>query len=281
VSERERWWQVSVVITDDNVDQVAAAVVAVTGQGVEEPAPGQLTTVLDSAVSADHLVSELRRAFGGIDARVTEIEPVNWVERWRDGIQTRRFGRLVVTPSWLPVEPQGDEVVVTIDPETAFGSGEHGSTRAAMTLLERHLEPGDRVLDFGSGSGILAIAAVLLGAGAAVGIEVDEEANPVAEANARRNGVETRVTFLTGDAGQLYQLFGPVDLVCSNILRSVNTLLLPAIRDALSPDGVAIFSGMEEAERELFLPVLAEAGWQVIDEASDAGWRSVAARRPS
>jgi ribosomal protein L11 methyltransferase len=281
VSDRERWWQVSVVITDDNVDQVAAAVVAVTGQGVEEPAPGQLTTVLDSAESADHLVFELRRAFGGIDARVTEIEPVNWVERWRDGIQTRRFGRLVVTPSWLPVEPQVSEVVVTIDPETAFGSGEHGSTRAAMTLLERHLEPGDRVLDFGSGSGILAIAAVLLGADAAVGIEVDEEANPVAEANARRNGVENRVTFLTGDAGQLYQLFGPVDLVCSNILRTINTLLLPPIRNALLPDGIAIFSGMEDAERELFLPVLTEAGWQVIDEARDAGWWSVAARRPS
>lgn len=277
----ERWWQVSVVTTDDKVDQVAAAIVAATGQGVEEPTPGQLTTVLDSAESARELVAELGRAFDGLEVMVTEVEPVNWAERWRDGIQTRRFGRLVVTPSWLPVEPQASEVVVTIDPETAFGSGEHGSTRAAMALLERLVTPGCRVLDFGSGSGILAIAAVLLGASAAVGIEVDEEANPIAEANARRNGVDNRVTFLTGDAGQLHQLFGPVDLVCSNILRTVNTLLLPAIRDALLPEGIAIFSGMEEPERELFTPVLAEAGWLVIDEARDAGWWSVAARRPS
>lgn len=277
----ERWWQVSVVTTDDKVDQVAAAIVAATGQGVEEPTPGQLTTVLDSAESARELIAELGRAFDGLEGMVTEVEPVNWAERWRDGIQTRRFGRLVVTPSWLPVEPQASEVVVTIDPETAFGSGEHGSTRAAMALLERLVTPGCRVLDFGSGSGILAIAAVLLGASAAVGIEVDEEANPIAEANARRNGVDNRVTFLTGDAGQLHQLFGPVDLVCSNILRTVNTLLLPAIRDALLPEGIAIFSGMEEPERDLFTPVLAEAGWLVIDEARDAGWWSVAARRPS
>jgi len=277
----ERWWQVSVVTTDDKVDQVAAAIVAATGQGVEEPTPGQLTTVLDSAESARELVAELGRAFDGLEVMVTEVEPVNWAERWRDGIQTRRFGRLVVTPSWLPVEPQASEVVVTIDPETAFGSGEHGSTRAAMALLEKLVTPGCRVLDFGSGSGILAIAAVLLGASAAVGIEVDEEANPIAEANARRNGVDNRVTFLTGDAGRLHQLFGPVDLVCSNILRTVNTLLLPAIRDALLPEGIAIFSGMEEPERDLFTPVLAEAGWLVIDEARDAGWWSVAARRPS
>src|SRR5690606_20410338 len=143
-------------------------------------------------------------------------------------------------------------VVVTLDPESAFGSGEHGSTRAALALLERLLVPGHRLLDFGSGSGILAIAAARLGGTMAVGIEVDDEANPIAEANAARNGVADRVTFLHGDAGALHPLVGQVDLVCSNILRTVNTLLLPAIREALRPGGVAIFSGMEEAEEPLF-----------------------------
>ena len=80
-------------------------------------------------------------------------------------------------------------VVVLMDPENAFGSGEHGSTRAALTLLEALLRPGDRVLDLGSGSGILAIAAARLGAGRAVGVEVDAEANTVAVRNAERNGV--------------------------------------------------------------------------------------------
>lgn len=274
------WWQVAVECRESDTDLVAAAIVAVTGQGVEEPAPGSITTVLGGEFDAKRLLGELAAQFPGLEGSVTPLEPVDWTVRWRDGIITRRFGRLVVTPTWLPVEPVPNEVVVMLDPETAFGSGEHGSTRAALTLLERHLQPKMRVLDFGSGSGILAIAAALLGADGAVGIEVDDEANPIAEANARRNDVADRVTFLTGDAAELHGLVGPVDLVCSNILRTVNTLLLPAIRDALVPGGLAIFSGMEAAEESLFLPVLAAAGWQVADSVHDAGWWAVAARRP-
>ena len=83
--------------------------------------------------------------------------------------------------------PRDDQVVVSIDPESAFGSGEHGSTRGALALLERRIAAGDRVLDLGSGSGILAIAAVELGARSAIGIEVDADALPIAEANARKN----------------------------------------------------------------------------------------------
>jgi ribosomal protein L11 methyltransferase len=170
--------------------------------------------------------------------------------------------------------------VVVLDPETAFGSGEHGSTRAALSLLERHLRPGDQVLDLGSGSGILAIAAAKLGAASAVGIENDAEANPVARRNAERNDVTGVVTFVDGDAGDLAPLLGPADVLLSNILRLVNASLLPAIVAALRPGGLAIFSGMEEMEASLFRPVLAAAGLTVLDEVTDTGWWAVAAARP-
>lgn len=274
------WWQLSVQCRPEDTDAVAAAVVAATGQGVEEPEPGRLSTVLPTAVDARALAGSLVAGFPALEAAVTEVEPVDWSVRWRDGIVTRRFGRLVVTPSWLPVVPAAGEVVLTLDPESAFGSGEHGSTRAALALLERRLQSGHRLLDFGSGSGILAIAGALLGAASAVGIEVDDEAIPIAEANARRNAVTDRVTFLLGDAGEMHRLVGPVNVVCSNILRTVNVLLLPAIREALRPDGIAIFSGMERAEREMFLPVLEAGGWSVLEEQVDADWWAVAARRP-
>jgi ribosomal protein L11 methyltransferase len=275
------WWQVHIECLSEDTDLVAAAIIAATGQGVEEPEPGVLTTVLPSDVDAKRLIGDLAARFLQLEGSVTRLEPVDWTVRWRDGIVTRRFGRLVVTPSWLPVADDADSVVVTLDPESAFGSGEHGSTRAALTLLERHLVPGQRMLDFGSGSGILAIAAARLGSSLAVGIEVDDESNPIAEANAIRNGVADRVTFLHGDAGALHPLVSPVELVCSNILRTVNALLLPSIRDALCADGIAIFSGMEEAEEALFAPILAREGWRVVDEARDAGWWAVAARRPA
>jgi ribosomal protein L11 methyltransferase len=274
------WWQVHVECRPEDADLVAAAIVEATGQGVEEPEPGVVTTVLPTELDAKRLVGDLAARFLQLEASVTRLEPVDWTVRWRDGISTRRFGRLVVTPSWLPVAEAPDTIVIMLDPESAFGSGEHGSTRAALSLLERHVQPGQRVLDFGSGSGILAIAAARLGATLAIGIEMDDEANPIAEANALRNGVADRVTFLHGDAGALHPLISPVELVCSNILRTVNTALLPAIRDALGEGGMAIFSGMEDAEEALFAPILQRDGWQVVDQAHDAGWWAVAARRP-
>ncbi len=274
----QEWWRITVDCRPEDTDAVAAALVAATGQGVEEPAEGRLLTVETSEDNAKRLVGALVAQFPALEGMVTPLEAVDWSTKWRDGIITRRFGRLVVTPSWLPVTPDGDAVVVTLDPESAFGSGEHGSTRAAMTLLERHQKRGDRMLDFGSGSGILAIASAKLGAVSAIGIEVDDESHPIAEANAEKNGVADRVTFLIGDASELGVLAGPAEVLCSNILRTVNTLLLPSIQRALVPGGIAIFAGMEAMEEELFRPVLEGAGFTILDDVHDAGWWGVAAR---
>jgi ribosomal protein L11 methyltransferase len=204
---------------------------------------------------------------------------VDWTTRWRDGLGPRRFGRLVVTPSWANGEAVPEEVVVVLDPEMAFGSGEHGSTRAALSLLVRHLVAGQSVLDLGSGSGILSIAAVRLGAARATGIEIDAEANLVAVRNADRNLVSSACRFLDGDAALLAPLLGPVDLLLSNILRIVNLSLLPAIRAAVRVGGIAVFSGMEETEAPLFRPALEAAGFDILEEVRDAGWWAVSARR--
>jgi ribosomal protein L11 methyltransferase len=270
------WWAVDVETAPDRREAIGAWLVARTGQAIEERDDGTLVTFAESEEGADELIDALGREH---DARATRrpLEGVDWSVRWRDGIAPRRFGRLTVTPSWIPAPAEG--VTVVLDPESAFGSGEHGSTRAALSLLERHLRPGDRVLDLGSGSGILAIAAAKLGAARATGVEVDDDANDIARVNARRNEVAGAVEFLTGDAGDLAPLLGPADLLLSNILRNVNTLLLPAIVSALRPTGLAIFSGMEIAEAPLFRPELERGGFTVIEEIADAGWWGVAARR--
>jgi len=167
-----------------------------------------------------------------------------------------------------------------LDPENAFGSGEHGSTRAALRLLEQLLRPGDFVLDLGSGSGILTIAARKLGAVKAIGIEQDDEAVEVALRNAARNGVADAVDFFSGDAGQLTPLFAPVDLVVSNILRIVNIALLPEVWRTLRSGGTGIFSGMEVGERDLFLEELERGGFEPGPDTVDSGWWAVAATRP-
>ena len=273
------WWAIDVRTTPEERNRLGAWLVARTGQAVEERDDGTLVTFAPDERAADELIAQLGRE-GGAPAETSRrrIEPVDWSTRWRDGLGARSFGRLTVTPSWAP-PPAAAGPVVVLDPETAFGSGEHGSTRVALALLERLVRPGDLALDLGSGSGILAIAAVKLGAARAIGVEADAEANPVAVRNAERNGVASAVEFLEGDAGDLAPLLGPADLVLSNILRTVNTALLPAIRHALRPRGLAIFAGMEPAEAPLFLPALEAAGFAAQEELTDTGWWGVAARR--
>lgn len=274
------WWAIDVRTSPDRREWLSAWLVARTGQAVEERDDGTLVTFAPDEGSADALIAELGAgAEGPAVAERRRLETVDWSTRWREGLGARRFGRLLVVPTWVaePVDPEAATVV--LDPETAFGSGEHGSTRAALALLERLLRPGDRVLDLGSGSGILAIAAVKLGAARAIGIETDPEANVVAVGNADRNEVRDQVEFLDGDAGDLAPLLGPADLLLSNIILSVNTRLLSAIVRSLRPGGVAIFSGMELAEAPLFRPALTRAGLAVEDERTDAGWWAVSARR--
>jgi ribosomal protein L11 methyltransferase len=273
------WWAIDVRPPVAERDAVGAWLVARTGQAIEERDDGTLVTFAADESDADRIMEELgQRPGGAVNASRRPLDSVDWSTRWRDGLGPRRFGRLTVTPSW--VEHSTDALTVVLDPEMAFGSGEHGSTRAALALLERHLRPGDRVTDLGSGSGILAIAAVRLGAAHAIGVELDADSNVVALRNAERNGVAGAVRFLEGDAADLAPLVGPADLLLSNILRTVNVRLLPAIAQGTRPGGIAIFSGMEEAEGPLFRPVLEAAGFTIVDEVIDAGWWAVAARRP-
>jgi ribosomal protein L11 methyltransferase len=275
------WWAIDVRTPPETRERLGAWLVARTGQAVEERDDGTLVTFAPDERAADELIAEIGLATGGLAPETSRrmVAPVDWSVRWRDGLGSRSFGRLTVTPSWAADRADNDGPIVALDPETAFGSGEHGSTRVALALLERRVRPGDFVLDLGSGSGILALAAVKLGAARAIGIEIDPEANVVATRNASRNGVEDAVEFVDGDAGDLAPLLGPADLVLSNILRTANTALLPAIAKALRPDGAAILSGMEAAEAPLFLPALESSGFTVVEERTDTGWWGIAARR--
>jgi ribosomal protein L11 methyltransferase len=275
------WYSIEVQTTPDRRDAVAAWLVGRTGQAVEERPDGTLVSFALDLAAADALERDLAAAHGSdIPIAHTEQPEVDWTTAWRSGLTARRVGRFNLVPSWLQADPRPGDLVVTIDPEMAFGSGEHGSTRAALLLLERFVRPGDTVLDLGTGSGILSIAVKKMGAGVVVGVEVDGDALEVAATNATRNGLAGQITFLEGDAAQLTPLLAPADVIVSNILRLVNAALLPEVHDAIRPGGIAIFSGMELGEAEDFRGPLLQAGFVVADEVVDENWWAVAARRP-
>lgn len=269
------WWALDILVPQSQRSALAAWLVSHTGMAVEEKDDGTIITFASSDESRSNLGRDIGAQFPGAVIATRSINPTDWAISWRRGLGPRGIGRLTLVPSWIPYAPADHEAVVVIDPETAFGSGEHGSTRTALTLLERHLRPGDRMLDLGSGSGILAIAAARLGAGSAVGIEIDIDALPIAMQNAERNQVGEVTRFVEGDAADLAPLLGPADLICSNILRTVNQKLLPSINRSLRAGGKAIFAGMETPEASLFCPELEAAGFAVVDEVVDADWWAV------
>ncbi|HEX5386080.1 MAG TPA: 50S ribosomal protein L11 methyltransferase [Gemmatimonadales bacterium] len=285
------WWAVDVQTAPERRGAVCTWLVARTGHAVEERDDGVMVAFAADESTAVRLAAEVGAETGAAGASWRALDVVDWSTRWREGLGVRQIGRLTVSPSWLAAAASapsarglnGERPLVVIDPESAFGSGEHGSTRSALALLDRHLDPGARVLDLGSGSGILAIASAVLGAASAIGIDCDPDANEVAERNAARNGVAGRTRFVEGDAGDLAPLLGPADLIVANILRTANVALLPAVSAALAPGGspragLAIFAGMEACEAELFRPALAERGFRAEAEVTDAGWWAVAAR---
>lgn len=272
------WYAIEVQPDADRRDAVAAWLIGRTGEAIEERADGTLVSFTRTILAAEALERDLALEHGpGIPVARREHPEVDWTVAWREGLGVRQVGRFAIVPSWLAHDSAPGEQVLRIDPEMAFGSGEHGSTRAALALLDRYVKAGDTVLDLGSGSGILTIAAARLGAAPAVGIEVDSDSLPVAAANAERNGVTELVTFLEGDAAQITPLLAPAHVIVSNILRLINIALLPEVRDSLVPGGTAIFSGMEAGEADLFRSALGEGGFRVVSEFTDETWWAVAA----
>jgi ribosomal protein L11 methyltransferase len=273
------WFAIEVRPEPGQRDAVAAWLVSRTGQAVEERADGTLVSFALDLAGAVGLEEALARAHGPVATTRRELPEVDWSTAWRAGLAVRQVGRFAVVPTWIHHQPAPGELVITLDPEMAFGSGEHGSTRGALQLLQQHLRQGDRVLDLGSGSAILSIAAAMLGAARVAGIELDAEAIPASLQNVERNGVAGVVRILEGDAAAMTPLLAPVDLIVSNILRLVNQTLLPVIHGALVPGGRALFSGMEQSEAELFRAPLRAQGFTLLDEVVDENWWSVAVRR--
>lgn len=270
-------WVTVRVIPGEERDRVAAALFEAGAQGLQELGDALVTHVSDQA-AADALVRAALAVSPGAHAETAPLENIDWSERWKDSIHAHRLGRLVVTPPWLAEGLDGATTIV-IEPEMAFGTGEHATTRGVIRLMESVVRPGDRVADLGAGSAVLAIAAAKLGAAHVVAIELDCDAIANAEANVRRNAVANRVTVIEGDANTLLPLVAPVRLVLANIISSVLLALLPAVAAALAPDGRAILSGMLTSERQTMRQAFDEHGWMIEAEDEEDGWWSATIAR--
>ncbi len=279
----ERWFVLTVAAPPREPlrDLIAEGLLALGGQSVLDEAE-TLSTFLppppDPEAFTTFAADSLRERVGGEPLEVSWAWRPNedWELDWRRGLQPRKVSpRLVVKPSWTDWEAAPGEVVVEIDPQMAFGTGEHATTRGCLRLLDASQVPGDRVLDVGSGSAILSIAAALLGASEVIAVEFDADANLNARENIERNRVTDVIVLLEELADPtLVEGLGQFDMVLANILSGVVRPLLPAFAASLRPRGRLIVSGILREEADDVIEDARAAGLRLLAEDREDEWWS-------
>lgn len=208
----------------------------------------------------------------------TVLTEADWAEAWKAHYTVLHVGRrTVIVPRWLAYEPQPGEVVLLLDPGMAFGTGTHPTTRLCLEALEGRIAPGMRVLDLGTGSGVLSIAAARQGAAAVDAVDVDEIAVAAARENVAANGVDDVVRVV---GGSLERAEGAYDLVLVNILAGVILSLLHAgLADSVAPGGMVIASGIIDDQADGVCAALEARGIKVVERLVERDWVALVGRR--
>lgn len=210
------------------------------------------------------------------EIRTTWREHEDWAETWKRGLGFRRITeRIAVRPSWVEEPAESPDIVVVLDPGMAFGTAEHGTTRGCLRLLDGVVAPGERLLDVGAGSGILAIAAVLLGASEVVALEGDPLSCEALAENLEHNGVADRVPWIEGfvDADGVAG-HGPVDGIVANIESGPLARLMPGFARAVRAGGWLILSGILAEELPTLRAAAENEGFAFRMSDADGEWRA-------
>ena len=298
------WKKVSVTTIEDNSDIAASVLLDAGAAGVElsggsvpeatndEYALPEAATEL-VAVSAyygedgfDALLEgikiRLAEVFAEAEAGASEVSvetvaDTDWNENFRKNFTSfRAAGRFVVKPSWEEYPADEEDIVLEIDPGMAFGTGDHESTRMCLELLQRYMPVGANVLDVGTGSGILGIAAMKLGAANVLALDYDPVSVTVAKENAENNGVAMQVRqsdLLKNADGE------PYDIVLANIVADILIRLNKDIGSFLVEYGTYILGGIIEERLDEVIASLRAGGFEILETKAMADWRAIVARK--
>jgi ribosomal protein L11 methyltransferase len=205
------------------------------------------------------------------------LEDKNWNEEWEKGREVIRISdRIIIKPSFKDYEPKENEIVLTIDPKMSFGTGEHQTTRLILGMLESYVKKGMKVLDVGSGTGILAIAAVKLGALRAVAVDCDEICLENCKENCELNSVTNSVEIITGEINAVNE--NDFDLILANIHKNVLLEIAGKIKAKIKKDGVVILSGLLETDINPIVKKYHQLGFNSIETGTMDEWISLAFR---
>ena len=217
----------------------------------------------------------------------SETEDKDWINNWKQYFKQFYVDDILIIPSWEEVKPEdSDKMVIHIDPGTAFGTGMHETTQLCIRQLKKYVTKDTELLDVGTGSGILSIIALKLGARHAVGTDLDPCAVPAVEENKEVNGIpveafDMMIGNIIDDKDVQDKVgYGKYDIVTANILADVLVPLTPVIVHQMKPGAVYITSGILDVKEEVVKEAVVAAGLEVVEVTHQGEWVSVTARKP-
>lgn len=226
---------------------------------------------------------------GSGELEISVSDDSDWKDKWKEYFHAFVIGDLLIRPSWesreeslLNIGKSSHDInhEIVIDPGMAFGTGSHESTRLVIEAMQKYLREGDEILDVGTGSGILSIAALLYGAEKTDGTDIDEDAVKTAYENVKENGLEGKADFFAGDIGTDEALrnklsFGHYNIVFANILADIIIDMKDALYEATAPGGLLITSGIIDFKEKEVLDTLLSVGFRHVETNHDGEWVSI------
>jgi len=294
-----KWAEIKIVVTEEAADLVANILIeegcggaAITGPSVRASGPYELKehlpedgpTVITAYLPVDdrlegklqnirdrvRALPEVGVDIGQGEINVKPVDEADWATAWKSFFKAVEIGRVLIKPSWEDADVKPGQVVVEIDPGMAFGTGNHPTTQLCMLALQNYIKGGERVLDVGTGSGVLAITAAKLGADEVYATDNDPVAVEAAAENVKWNGVDGRVRIELSESPSSAP--GQFDLVVANITANVILEMAGAIAKAVKPDGLLIASGLIEARSAEVCGCLTELGFELAEKTVDDEW---------
>jgi len=243
----------------------------------------------DMLHSVRAMLAEMKSAdtdgtFGRLEAELASIREEDWANNWKQYFKPLTVGeKLLIKPSWETVPDNEMRKILEIDPASSFGTGQHNTTQLCLELIEKHLREGDTLLDLGCGSGILSIAAVLLGADSIKAVDIDENSVKIARENAEKNNIPKEIYSaycgnIIEDENLVRQLGSGYQVVCANIVADVLIAMSKRFKPFLADNGTLIISGIIDSRKDEVLDTIKGCGFELIEISEKEDWVAAAFR---
>lgn len=242
-------------------------------ENVEQMLKEERQILLDSGFSEEEL--------GSWDFEISKVENQDWSQKWKEQWDVTPVSeRIKVVPSWIDYQSQDGEITITLDPGTAFGTGTHPTTQLCMRATEKYMSANAKLADIGTGSGILAICAVKLGAKSAYGCDNDEDVIETAIENAKKNGVVDKCVFEHKTADQLIEKYGKkFDFITANILHNVLAEIMGDLKALMNDNAVLVLSGILDEKKQVVINSIKKYGMNLIEETHQDIWTALIVKK--